>query len=77
MIRRVILSRKGVDSAAGGRPSPILPDGRLFSLPIPQRPPRPIAIGTSAMTSFRRLSCSAWVEGALCIPIDPATLIPC
>ena len=39
MIRRVILSRKGVDSAAGGRPSPILPDGRLFSLPIPQRPP--------------------------------------
>ena len=39
MIRRVILSRKGVDSAAGGRPSPILPDGRLFSLPIPQQPP--------------------------------------
>ncbi len=32
---RVILSRKGFDSAAGGMPSPILPDGRLCSLPIP------------------------------------------
>lgn len=27
---RIILSRKGFDSAAGGCPSPILPDGRLF-----------------------------------------------
>lgn len=32
---RVILSRKGFDSDNGGRPSPILPDGRLMSLPIP------------------------------------------
>ncbi|KPJ84177.1 MAG: hypothetical protein AMS17_16555 [Spirochaetes bacterium DG_61] len=32
---KVILSRKGFDSAAGGFPSPILPDGRLVSLPIP------------------------------------------
>ena len=32
---RVILSRKGFDSGAGGCPSPILPDGRLLSLPIP------------------------------------------
>ena len=39
MIRRVILSRKGCDSAAGGCPSPILPDGRLVPLPIPQAPP--------------------------------------
>ncbi|WP_454862743.1 Nmad3 family putative nucleotide modification protein [Pseudomonas hormoni] len=29
---QIILSRKGFDSAAGGCPSPILPDGRLFSL---------------------------------------------
>lgn len=34
---RIILSRKGFDSAAGGCPSPILPDGRLFSLPIPDK----------------------------------------
>ncbi len=33
--KRLILSRKGFDSAAGGCPSPIFPDGTLFSLPIP------------------------------------------
>ena len=32
---RLILSRKGFDSASGGCPSPILPDGSLLSLPIP------------------------------------------
>jgi hypothetical protein len=32
---KVILSRKGFDSDAGCSPSPILPDGRLVSLPIP------------------------------------------
>ncbi len=32
---KLILSRKGFDSAAGGGPSPILPDDRPVSLPIP------------------------------------------
>ena len=32
---KIILSRKGFDSASGGCPSPILPDGRLAVLPIP------------------------------------------
>jgi len=32
---KVVLSRKGFDSAAGGVASPILPDGTLLSLPIP------------------------------------------
>jgi hypothetical protein len=32
---RIILSRKGFDSASGGGASPILPDGRMLSLPIP------------------------------------------
>ena len=32
---KVILSRKGFDSYYGGYPSPILPDGRMISLPIP------------------------------------------
>lgn len=36
-VLKLILSRKGFDSAAGGCPSPILPDGRLLSLPIPDR----------------------------------------
>ena len=32
---KVILSRKGFDSKNGGYPNPILPDGRMVSLPIP------------------------------------------
>jgi len=37
---KIILSRKGFDSSYGGIPSPILPDGRLLSLPIPNPPDR-------------------------------------
>lgn len=36
---KVILSRKGFDSANGGCPSPIMPNGELFSLPIPTNDP--------------------------------------
>ena len=36
---RLILSRKGMDSSIGGIPSPILPDGRFCSLPIPELDP--------------------------------------
>ena len=32
---KIILSRKGFDSSYGGYPSPILPDNKLISLPIP------------------------------------------
>ncbi|MCF6137414.1 hypothetical protein [Pseudalkalibacillus berkeleyi] len=32
---KIILSRKGFDSSSGGFPSPILPDGTLLSIPIP------------------------------------------
>lgn len=32
---KIILSRKGFDSSCGGKPSPILPDGTLLSMPIP------------------------------------------
>ena len=34
---KIILSRKGFDSANGGYPSPILQDGRMISLPIPSK----------------------------------------
>lgn len=34
---KIILSRKGFDSGAGGVASPILPDGTMLSLPIPDR----------------------------------------
>jgi len=32
---KIIISRKGFDSAAGGVPSPIFPDEKILSLPIP------------------------------------------
>lgn len=34
---KLVLSRKGFDSSAGGCPSPIFPDGRMISLPIPDK----------------------------------------
>ncbi len=34
---KIILSRKGTDSSTGGLASPVFPDGRLLSLPIPQK----------------------------------------
>jgi hypothetical protein len=34
---KIILSRKGFDSSSGGKPSPIFPDGRMVSLPIPDK----------------------------------------
>lgn len=37
---RLILSRKGFDSSAGGCPSPVLPDNSLCVLPIPDRQSR-------------------------------------
>ena len=34
---KVIFSRKGFDSGSGGTPSPIFSDGRMLSLPIPDK----------------------------------------
>lgn len=34
---KIIFSRKGFDDAYGGSPSPIMPDGKLLSLPIPTK----------------------------------------
>jgi hypothetical protein len=44
---KVILSRKGFDSSYGGGPSPILVDGRMVSLPIPD--PEPAALPYAAI----------------------------
>lgn len=45
---KIILSRKGFDSSSGGCPNPIMPDGALLSLPIPDdtvlTPPVPAEI---------------------------------
>lgn len=42
---KLVLSRKGFDSAAGGTPSPILPDGTLVPLPMPLNAVRSIGYG--------------------------------
>lgn len=43
-VQRLILSRKGFDASAGGGDSPILPNGRMVSIPIPEsRQVRPTA----------------------------------
>lgn len=54
---KVILSRKGFDSATGGMPSPLLPDGTLLSLPIPARvgPHRFCDIRTPTGMSYARV----------------------
>ena len=36
-MKRIILSRKGFDSSAGGVASPIFENGKIFSIPIPQK----------------------------------------
>ena len=40
-MNRLILSRKGFDSKAGGTASPIFSNGSFFSIPIPQNHPSP------------------------------------
>ncbi len=40
---KLILSRKGFDGVAGGGPSPIMQDGRMLPLPIPEPIGRPTA----------------------------------
>ena len=57
---KIILSRKGFDSAYGGVPSPLLPTGELVSLPIPERP--------GAVTSASRTYGGLTVHGH---PVDP------
>jgi Nucleotide modification associated domain 3 len=47
---KLILSRKGFDSSHGGGPSPIRPDGRLLSFPIPRVP---VSAGGMAFTPTR------------------------
>lgn len=56
--RRIILSRKGFDKSTGVLPSPILSDGRMISLPIPQYPNgvrKPGKPKTTVTTRYRDL----------------------
>lgn len=51
---RLIFSRKGFDSGSGGCPSPIFPDGRMLSLPIPDR---------NSLTRYEQISWSEFDLG--------------
>lgn len=44
-MKRIILSRKGFDSKAGRKASPIFKDNKIFSLPIPQKVESPTKYG--------------------------------
>ena len=58
---KVILSRKGADSSNGGIPSPIFPDGTMFSIPIPSGDAP--TYGDIAIGSDGSLLCSDFLAG--------------
>lgn len=72
---KVILSRKGFDSAAGGFPSPILPDGSMFSFPIPSRHDRDtmgsLQVGGRNLGSLARQLTRGKIDGDSPIHRDP------
>jgi len=61
---KLIISRKGFDSSAGGVASPILPDGRLRSLPIPDR---------ESPLRYRDISSAAPTTASLVSALSPRT----
>jgi hypothetical protein len=81
---KLILSRKGFDSASGGGPSPILPDGRMISLPIPEAGEAGIPYGELQIDDTRsyadlmqelhipiRTTDRAHLDPDLCAPVRP------
>ncbi|MBE9397488.1 hypothetical protein IOQ59_09475 [Pontibacterium sp. N1Y112] len=78
---KLILSRKGTDSSAGGLPSPILPDGRLLSLPIPQDDATTqyshLIAGKQSLSSLiKQLGGKQWRSGCHLDPdIDPSLIV--
>lgn len=78
---KLILSRKGTDSSAGGLPSPIFPDGRIVSLPIPQ-PDGPtrysqLQVGNQSLSSLiKQLGGKQWRSGCHLDPDIDRSLCP-
>lgn len=78
---KVIISRKGFDSAYGRVPSPILPDGRMIALPIPDKD-APMAYDAIqrdniALASFvTDLKAKRGKPAKLIVPTDRAHLDP-
>ena len=72
---KIILSRKGFDSANGGQTSPILPDGTLLSLPIPSNDNIPFSEiqwkGTSFCDIIRQLNRNTYINSDSHCHLDP------
>src|SRR5690554_4385876 len=64
---KLILSRKGFDSSAGGVPSPIFPDGRLLALPIPD---------ASSTSRYRDIAYEGITLGDLVAPLTRGKVLP-
>ena len=78
--RRLVLSRKGFDDGSGGCPSPVLPDGALFSMPIPEEGSgirysdlRVPGIGRTAYELLTDLGRRHLVTGGRRVPLSPMT----
>lgn len=69
---KIILSRKGFDSSYGGVASPILPGGRMVSLPIPERP----GAITPASRTYGQLRAGPLSVGALVENLTRGTIRP-
>lgn len=59
---KLVLSRKGLDSSFGNVPSPILPDGRICWIPIPENSPSKPGLPTYGELSFGDLNLGDVVE---------------
>lgn len=64
---KIILSRKGFDSSNGGCASPIFPDGRLVSLPIP---------ASNAPTNFSDVSFDGLSVGQVVTDLSKGNVLP-
>ena len=69
---KIILSRKGFDSSYGGVASPILPDGTMFSLPIPERP----AMVNARTRTYGQVQMGRWTAGQLAADLTGGRLGP-
>lgn len=72
---KLIFSRKGFDSGAGGCPSPIFPDGSMLSLPIPD-PSAPFCYRDLSWRGRKLSDIMAPLKGARPLPHDHAHLDP-
>jgi hypothetical protein len=71
---RLIFSRKGFDSRYGGVASPLLPDGTIFSLPIPSQHGRPLRGCTHRGIALDELAADLTggrIDGRTMVHVDP------